>query len=191
MNFHNITICPVNKVMEYVESGKIDAVLTILSQTELNALHGVELTENVAFDFEYKPGNNFEGIEKYIKKEDWKIFKIHDYLGGNLSEKPIESVVKDAISFGINKLDEGKRLLIHCQMGMSRSPAIAYLILCHYEDPQDAINDTYKIRQTIKPNEHIVTIGDAILKLQGAAINALKNRKQVNGEINKSFQRNY
>lgn len=179
-------ICPINKVMEYVSSGKANAVLTLLSEEELKAFYGKEVIDE-AFDYEYIPGNNFEGIEKYIKKEDWKIIKMND-VGSDETNPPTETTVKEGIDFGVNEINKGKKLLVHCQMGFSRSPAMAYLILCNFMEPIDAINYVYEIRPNIKPNSVIVEIGDKVLGLNGAAIKALQDRMKVRRTMEESFK---
>lgn len=183
----HVVISPVNKVMDIVKSGDVNAVLTLLSTDELKLFHKKELEEVI--DFEFKIGDNFENISEYIAKDDWKIVKMSDYLGkGYDVEKPTPELVSEAISFGKSKLDQGKRLLVHCQQGFSRSPAIAYLILCNYMDPMDAINETYRIRSTIMPNKIIVEIGDELMGLGGRAVQALQSRRHVQESIDNTFK---
>jgi predicted protein tyrosine phosphatase len=173
--------------MEFVSSGDVSAVLSLLSSSEIKTFYKKDVNEVV--DYEFKPGNNFNGIEQHIKDGDWKIVNMSDYLGGSVKEDiPTPHSVGEAIAFGMKKIDEGKRLLVHCQMGFSRSPAITYLILCNYMDPQDAINETYKIRSTIQPNRHIVEIGDKLLGLNGLAIAALDSRVKVKTAIEESIK---
>src|ERR1035437_4189921 len=98
-NIANLKIAPVNRVMDLVKNGEVDAVLTILSKIEFNNLSKTDIlkeSENIPiFDYQYKPGNNFEGIEEYIKSEDWKIVTFEDYEGG---ETPIELPTERAIA---------------------------------------------------------------------------------------------
>ena len=181
-----IIICPINKVMDYVKSGEANAVLSLLNQSEIRLFSGKILSE--VLDYEFKPGNNFEGIYDYIPEEDWKIVEIGDSADNkNVQNAPNEQNVSEAINFGTSEIDKGKKLLVHCQMGFSRSPAITYLILCNYMDPQDAINETYKIRPNIKPNADIVAIGDQLLNLNGLAIKALNDRQKVKRILEESF----
>ena len=184
-----LIICPINKVMEILQSGKANAVLSLLSKAEVDKFYnttGENLQE--VFDYEYKPGNNFYGIEKYVKNGDWKIVTMEDNREAiDTPDAPDADNVGEAISFAIKKINEGKHLIIHCQMGFSRSPAIAFLVLCHYTDPQSAINEIYSIRPNISPNKNIIAIGDKLLGLNGAAIKAADDRNQVRRAIKESF----
>lgn len=195
-NINNLKIAPVNRVMDLIKGGEVNSVLTILSQVELNEYYkkgALKESENSpVFDYQYNAGNNFEGIEEYIKPEDWKIVTFEDYEGGaNPVELPTEKAIAEGISFGVKKLDEGKKLLVHCQMGMSRSPAMAYLIMCHYKEPQDAANDVYKIRKGIKPNLIVIEMGDKVMHLEGKALSAMKNKMQVEREMKDIFRNQF
>jgi len=184
-----LIICPINKVMEILQSGRANAVLSLLTKAEVAKFYnttGENLQE--VFDYEYKPGNNFYGIEKYVKKGDWKIVTMEDNREAiDTLDAPNSKNVGEAISFAIKKINEGKHLIIHCQMGFSRSPAIAFLVLCHYTDPQSAINEVYSIRPNISPNRNIIAIGDELLGLKGSAIKAADERSQVKRAIKESF----
>lgn len=182
-NINNIKVSPVNRVLEIVKTGQANAVLTLLSTVEMDSFNE---SSNI-YDYSFEEGNPLKDVHNYVKPEDWKIVSFEDYDGGDVIDIPTEAKVKEAIQFGIKKLDEGKKLLVHCQMGMSRSPAIAYLIMCHYMDPQDAINELHKIRKGSKPNKYIIEIGDRVMGLNGKAIMANKNRTEVQKELNSSF----
>ena len=196
-NINNLIIAPVNRVMEIVKDGKANAVLTVLSKYELDELYNkkpaLRESDNLpVFDYRYVSGNNFEAIEEYIKPEDWKIVQFEDYEGGKSPvELPTEQAILEGVKFGIQKLDEGKKLLVHCQMGMSRSPAMAYLIMCHYMDPQDAANELYKIRQGIKPNLYIIRLGDDAMNLGYRALNAMVLKMQVEKELKSTFKNQF
>jgi len=195
-NINNLKIAPVNRVVEIIKSGEANALLTVLSKVEFNTFYNKEVFKEEVnipvFDYNYNESTSFENIAEYIKPEDWQIITFEDYEGGsNPVELPTEQEISKGIAFGVKKLDEGKKLLVHCQMGMSRSPAMAYLIMCHYMDPQDAANNLFKIRQGIKPNLYIIEIGDRILKLNGKAVQAMKNRLQVNREMRDSFRNQF
>ena len=63
--------------------------------------------------------------------------------------------IDDTISFITSALSNKKsKILVHCQAGMSRSPAIilAYLILEHKMTLKEAFTHTKSIRPAIRPN---------------------------------------
>lgn len=189
MQLPELIICPINKVVDILKSGSANSVLSLLSSDEERLFYSkYKESVNEMLDYEFVPGNAFEGIENYVKEGDWKIVTMNDYIGGgDTKDIPDDTSVKEAIAFGKSKIDAGKKLIVHCQMGFSRSPAIAYLILCTYTDPQSAINEIYRIRPHIKPNKLIVEIGDRLLGLNGGAVKALEDRMKVKKTLEESF----
>jgi predicted protein tyrosine phosphatase len=66
----------------------------------------------------------------------------------------------------VKKIDPIKdKLLIHCHAGVSRSAAIAWLLLVHSGmDKQKAFQQLYINRPQIDPNTTVIGIGDSLLK---------------------------
>ena len=68
------------------------------------------------------------------------------------------------------------KLLVHCQAGCSRSPAVALGILCqHGLTPDEAMKYVLSIRPQAHPNEHVLTLFDEILELDGKLVAAGKS----------------
>lgn len=66
-------------------------------------------------------------------------------------------------------------LMVHCDYGASRSPAVAYVIATDYAgvgSEKDALSFILDIRPCAVPNKRIVALGDAYLNRQGALIKA-------------------
>lgn len=69
-------------------------------------------------------------------------------------------------------------LLVHCGAGMSRSPAIALLALCHLFPNTDAFeNMTFvacsSAARYIWPNPLVVQLGDAIMNQNGRLVSGV------------------
>lgn len=54
-----------------------------------------------------------------------------------------------------------ENLLVSCRAGQSRSAAIAYLILCHYSDPEAALEVLEPYRH--RPNRKVLDLGNQLL----------------------------
>lgn len=69
-------------------------------------------------------------------------------------------------------------VLIHCHAGVSRSAAMAVLLLVKYGvPPADAIKQIYIDRDCIWPNDLIIEMGDQLLGCNGELISAMKDWK--------------
>ena len=67
------------------------------------------------------------------------------------------------------------KLLVHCHAGVSRSTAVACGVLCqHGILPKLAIKYVSLIQELAYPNQHILTLFDEILGLEGKLIAASK-----------------
>lgn len=63
------------------------------------------------------------------------------------------------------------KLMAHCEQGLSRSPAAALIVLCAVLGPaheEEAMDIVLRAAKTAKPNEHMVTLADQMLKRNGA-----------------------
>lgn len=71
----------------------------------------------------------------------------------------------------------GSKVLVTCDYGASRSPALAYLCIADQLGPRretEAFNLTLEIRPVAAPNGLVVRLGDEILKRDGALLQPLK-----------------
>jgi predicted protein tyrosine phosphatase len=76
------------------------------------------------------------------------------------------------------------KVLVSCDYGASRSPALAYLFIADHLGPgreAEAFNIMLKIRPIAVPNGLIVRLGDAYLKRDGAL---LKPLEELNAKLN-------
>jgi predicted protein tyrosine phosphatase len=88
---------------------------------------------------------------------------------------PDPQLVDDAIAHAKKwKPEQGDyRLLIHCNQGRSRSPAIALLLMRYFRGvgtAQQCLDDLLLLRPQAVPNASIVEHGDAILHCEGELI---------------------
>ncbi len=68
-------------------------------------------------------------------------------------------------------LQSTDKLLVHCHSGISRSTAVASGILCqHGLTPHEAIKYVLSIRSQAVPNQHILSLFDKLLKLNGQLV---------------------
>jgi len=73
--------------------------------------------------------------------------------------------------------DKESRLLISCDYGASRSPALAFVILSDQMGPGlecQALEEILRIRPDAVPNSIVVMIGDRLLGRQGNLMDALR-----------------
>ena len=76
----------------------------------------------------------------------------------------------------------GTRTLIHCQQGISRSTAAAFIVTAKLLGPGrelEALDHVVKLRPIALPNTRMVRFADAILGRAGAMSRALLERKLV------------
>jgi predicted protein tyrosine phosphatase len=77
-------------------------------------------------------------------------------------------------------LNDNDRVLIHCHAGVSRSTAMAVLLLVKYGmSPEEAILHIEDVRDCLWPNEYIIEIGDKLLDCDGRLISAVQNWKDA------------
>lgn len=86
--------------------------------------------------------------------------------------------IRQAIVFcRLAYLQKESRVLISCDYGASRSPALAYVILADHMDPGqecEALEGILKIRPDSVPNSRVVMIGDKLLGRNGTLMSALR-----------------
>ncbi len=101
---------------------------------------------------------------------------------------PADEHVSEIISFA-RTWDRNSPLLVHCWMGVSRSPAAALVAALAVEPDQDDGALVQRLRAAspyATPNTRIVEIGDRLLSRQGklvAAVKAIGRGKDTDGDV--------
>jgi len=92
---------------------------------------------------------------------------------------PTLEQIRDAVSFTATAFSSpSSKLLIFCDYGASRSPALAYVILAAYAGPgreAECLERIVSIRPEAVPNALVVRIGDAFLQRDGALLSPYQN----------------
>ncbi|WFU02946.1 tyrosine phosphatase family protein [Rhizobium sp. CB3171] len=89
---------------------------------------------------------------------------------------PQETHVRDIIDFARN-WDRTAPLLIHCWMGVSRSPAAALIAALAVHPEQDDLALAHRLRTAspyATPNARLIMIGDQMLDRKGRLVDAVK-----------------
>ena len=129
--------------------------------------------------FYYHKKFNFTKIISLIDS-DFKLEKIiDDHLIKNFDDIPYKIFgyvepkmddIIDVLNFS-KSFNDTDNILIHCQMGISRSPAIAIGVLCqHGYSPKEAYDYVRLIRSECSPNTLIIKLIDEFLNLKGELI---------------------
>jgi len=81
----------------------------------------------------------------------------------------------------------GSKILVSCDHGASRSPALAYVFIADQFGPgreAEAFSVTLDIRSVAVPNALVVRLGDAVLQRNGALLPPLKDfYAKINAEL--------
>ncbi|HDN26841.1 MAG TPA: hypothetical protein ENG03_07050 [Thioploca sp.] len=129
------------------------------------------------------------GIENYgftipVASPDGKLrrYYFHDIMDEYdhnfliyLTKEPIPVLatlqqIQDILEFTA-PLQSTDKLLVHCQAGVSRSTAVACGILCqHGLTPSEAAEYVISIRPIAYPNQHVLTLFDELLGLEGKLV---------------------
>lgn len=102
------------------------------------------------------------GVEQLVMKFDDTVSDLHG------RRPPDATQVEEALVFG-RKID-GRKLLVHCEMGVSRSAGIALAVLAERYGPgreDEAVAHLLRIRPVASCNPRIVAFADALLDRKG------------------------
>lgn len=157
----SLWICGVTDVINYVEQHNIKKIISCLTDYEI-----VERMYHLA--------ENLEQLdEQYWKNpSNWLKLEIHDTANEAGYKAPNQQEVLKGITFGANVIKSGQPLLVHCQFGLSRSPAMAIgSLLQAGRSIEQAYSEVLAVRPTIDPNALIIRILDEHFKFNGELIN--------------------
>jgi predicted protein tyrosine phosphatase len=83
------------------------------------------------------------------------------------------------------------KLVIHCEYGASRSPAMAYVLMADRLGPgqeSEALNFVLELRPNALPNKLVVEVGDTLLNRSGQLVKPLRAfYAEVNRELQACF----
>ena len=83
---------------------------------------------------------------------------------------PTKEQIESILEFTAD-IKEGEKVLIHCHGGVSRSTAVAVIVLVqHGDSPGQALARVLQLRKQAWPNELIIKFGDELLEKNGALI---------------------
>ena len=88
-------------------------------------------------------------------------------------------VTKSQVWNILNWSEDKSNILVHCTAGICRSSAIAYLLLCKYQNPDSAIQALKSMGGYYYPNIKVVEHGSKILKNPQILSNMLDFHKSL------------
>ena len=153
-------ICGIHDVVNYVEQHNIKKIISCLTDYEIveRMYHLVENLEQLDEQYWKNPAN-------------WLKLEIHDTANEAGYKAPNHQEVLKAITLGANVIKSSQPLLVHCQFGLSRSPAIAIgSLLQAGRSIEQAYSEVLAVRPTIDPNALIIRILDEHFNFKGELI---------------------
>jgi predicted protein tyrosine phosphatase len=148
-------------------------VCPLASIAELSVRHGVrEMVSLIAEkqDF-HRPG--VIAAHRHLK------LAMNDigFAGSNGLVAPSEGHVEQLITF-VHSWDQAAPLVIHCWMGVSRSPAAAVIAVLALHPEEDDFSLAARLRKVAPhatPNSRLIEIGDRMLGRDGQLVSAIKS----------------
>ncbi len=118
-----------------------------------------------------------------------KVLRFRDIEDPMLPAAPARHHVRAGLRFA--RRHRGRRLLIHCHAGVSRSTALAFAILI---DRHDAVGDEHRLLERILelrpqacPNRLVVRHADALLGCAGRMIQAVEDHPVIQATRRRNF----
>lgn len=178
-----VRICGVPEVPTFIEQYQIKKLLSCLSNYKIvDSAYGFTQSVLDLNPTYWKDGNN------------WLKLNMEDTPNPNGVDAPTMDEVVKGITFGSEAIRSGQNLLVHCQLGLSRSPAMAIGSMIKAGDTiEGAFNRAKQVRPRIDPNPLIIQYIDEHLKLNGELINynteyRSNTRKDLKREYNKLME---
>jgi predicted protein tyrosine phosphatase len=116
--------------------------------------------------------------------------RFHDVIESRVPgyDPPQRHHIEAMLGFGRDMMRgpvEPVHLLVHCHMGISRSTAAAILLMAEAEPerpPAAIVDQVAAIRPKAWPNLRMIEIGDQLLGLEGALVEAVRERHRQMAE---------
>lgn len=152
-----VRICGVHEVPPFIEQFGIKKLMSCLSNYKVvDSAYG--FTQSVMSLNPTYWGN----------QANWLKLNMEDTTNTSEVDAPTTEEVVKGINFGANAIKSGENLLVHCQLGVSRSPAMAIGSMIAAGDTiEQAFAKAKQVRPRIDPNPLIIQIIDEHLKLNG------------------------
>ena len=153
-----LTICGLEELPEHKGAG-VSHILSILSP-----------------EFEVPPV--FSEFDDHHRLD----LRFHDIIEERPDEiPPNEEHIRRLLEFGnwLDEADEPSHLLVHCQMGVSRSTAAMTLLLAQARPERSAADimaEIVRVRPIAWPNLRMITMGDEQLGRGGELVAAVRKR---------------
>ncbi|AYV85856.1 MAG: hypothetical protein Solivirus1_13 [Solivirus sp.] len=145
----DITICGLQELPILLETKKFDAVISINDNYKNQKYH------------EHKHKRWMTRLKRHFTEEDILCLYFEDVMNDLERHAPSKLHVERIIDFG--RRYAGKRLLIHCVMGASRSPAAGIIVLRALGKSLDeAVEQVQRVRSTSCPNPYMLQLYDEI-----------------------------
>lgn len=174
--------------MQLKVCGLSDAGFELTGSNRDAYTYAIAITNSFPGDGLFPAGwREFHGIKLELMFDDVDRIKEGYFAPG---VRDIESVIALA-----SALTESSRVLINCMQGSSRSPAVAFVLLCAYLGPGHEVDAYRRVQEAadrrIAPNARIVEIGDHLLGRHGAMVREFEAQRAArlkgDGEIPLTF----
>jgi predicted protein tyrosine phosphatase len=176
-----VRICGVKDVAATVEQYKIKKILSCLSNYKIiDEMYGLT-PALMSLDPAY-----------WRDSSNWLRLNMEDTVKPDGANAPTNDEVVKGINFGANAIKTGNNLLVHCQLGFSRSPAMAIGSII---SAGDTIENAYRRAESaapakIDPNALIIQIIDNHLKLNGELIRYNDEyRKNISSGLKREYKK--
>ena len=129
----------------------------------------------------------FDGLRlPAIEEGRHLILKFTDTEDSNHPDAPSHERMEDFRSW-LHRQKTVDGLLVHCAGGISRSPAVALLSMCHFFPEADPLDHMRRVAESaqcsyIWPNQLVVEIGDQLLRRDGQIVAGLREWKKENDQ---------
>ena len=153
----DLRICGVPEVVQFIHDYKINKILSCLSNYKV---------VDMAYGFS---GSVIDTNPSHWRDpSNWLKLEMEDTVRTTDADAPTNEEVVKGITFGGNCIKSGSNLLVHCQLGISRSPAMAIgSLLVAGNNIQQAYDRVKNVRSRMDPNPLIISLIDSHLGLNG------------------------